>query len=143
MIDPRYLIDYLRTEDVVADAVGDFTAGTATYIPIVGEIRDPLWENMPRRAILVISAGGPEPPGRNNDLLIGRQDVRCYGKDVDDAWKLNQVVYEHLRYGGQRTMGGKVVVNIRPTAGGIQQRDFYTDWPFVVTEYTMVLSEGR
>ena len=44
MIDPRYLIDYLSTEDVVADAVGDFTAGTATYIPIVGEIRDSAME---------------------------------------------------------------------------------------------------
>ena len=143
MIDPRYLIDYLRTEDVVADAVGDFTAGTATYIPIVGEIRDPLWKNMPRRAIVVTSAGGPEPPGRNNDLAFGRQDVFCYGKDIGDAWALHGIVYEHLRYGGQRTMGGKVVVNIRPTAGGIQQRDPDTDWPFVWMEYTMALSEGR
>ena len=56
-----------------------------------------------------------------------RMDVLCYGKDVADAWALNDAVYAELRYNRPLTING----------------DSDGDWPFVFVEYTLVISEGR
>ena len=144
MIDPKYLIDYLRSQTAIVDAVGTITVDGKTALPILHRITNtPLAPLMPRRAIAVKSAGGPAPDSPRIDLTTGRQDVQCYGRTIGEAWYLHGIVYEHLRYGGQRTMGGLQVITIRPTAGGIDMHDRDTDWPFVWMEYTMTLSEGR
>ena len=144
MINPRYLIAYLKADPDIANALGTVMGRGGELVPVVRKIREPIWNAMPQRAITVKSAGGPEPSGRNNDLVVGRQDVRCYGKNEDDAWQLHDIVYKLLRYGEpRRNMGGKIAVTIRPTAGGIDLIDPDGDWPFVWMEYTMALSEGR
>ena len=156
MIDPKYLIDYLRSQTAIVDAVGTINVNGKTGLPIVRRITNtPLAPLMPRRAIAVKSAGGPAPDSPRIDITTGRMDVQCYGETIGDAWYLHGIVYEYLRYGGQRTMGGqrtrngqptmdaRQVITIRPTAGGIDMHDRDTDWPFVWMEYTMTLSEGR
>ena len=41
------------------------------------------------------------------------------------------------------TINGKRVVSLYPSGGGTQDYDPDGDWPFVFTEYTLVISEGR
>ena len=69
-------------------------------------------------------------------------DVLCYGKDVADAWDLNDAVYAELRYNRPLTINGKHVTQLSPSGGGTQDYDSDGDWPFVFTEYTLVISEG-
>ena len=97
---------------------------------------------MPRRAVVITTSGGPEIMGEN-DLARARMDVRCYGKDVADCWALNDAVYAELRYNRPQTINGKRVVSLYPSGGGTQDYDPDGDWPFVFTEYTLVISEGR
>ena len=97
---------------------------------------------MPRRAVVITSSGGPEIVGPN-DLARARMDVLCYGKDVADAWELNDAVYAELRYNRPLTINGKHVTQLSPSGGGIQDYDPDGDWPFVFVEYTLVISEGR
>ena len=139
MIAPQHLITYFRAHNAVSGAVG--TAGGG--LPIVGEMNGAIAALMPRRAIVVTASGGPEILGLNHDLAQGRMDVRCYGATLADAWELNDVVYEVLRYNGRRAMNGKTVHAIWPSGGGIQGRDQDVDAPFVFTEYTMIIAEDR
>ena len=97
---------------------------------------------MPRRAVVITTSGGIEIVGPN-DLARARMDVRCYGKDVADAWALNDAVYAELRYNRPSAINGKHVTQLSPSGGGIQDYDSDGDWPFVFTEYTLVISEGR
>lgn len=145
MINPQHLIEYLRSQQSIVDAVGEVSVDDEgrRALPIVGEIDGVLAKSMPRSCILVTSAGGPAVDGRTNDLATGRQDVKCYGETVARAWRLHEVVYENLRYGGQRRLAGKHALMIRPTAGAIQMRERTTDWPYIWTEYTLTISEGR
>lgn len=142
MISPRYLVAYLRGTAVITDAVGTVTIGDDDLLPIVSEIDAPLTSVMPRRAIQVTSAGGPAVDGRTNTLTVGRQDVKCYGRTIGEAWALHDVVYNHLRYSGQKTMSDRQVIATRPTAGGMQDREKDTDWPYVWMEYTITLNEA-
>ena len=64
-------------------------------------------------------------------------------KDVADCWALNDAVYAELRYNRPQTMNGKHVTQLSPSGGGTQDYDSDGDWPFVFTEYTLVISEGR
>ena len=143
MISPEHLIRWLRDDDDVADAVGTVTLRGHTATPIISELPSVLAEVMPRRAIVVTSAGGPEVPGSHHDIVTGRQDVRCYGRTVADAWALHNVVYKALRYGGRRDLEGITAYGVSPTAGGAQSREPDGGWPYVWTEYTIRGSERR
>ena len=41
------------------------------------------------------------------------------------------------------TINGKHVTQLSPSGGGVQDYDSDGDWPFVFTEYTLVISGGR
>ena len=141
MISPRHLIRYMRDVSDITDAVGTATLRDRDVVPITTSIQDWLAQLMPRRVIVVTSAGGTTPPGHMHDITVGRQDVRCYGQTVGDAWALHDAVYEALRYGGRKGMDGYAVTGCHPTSGGIQMWE--GDWPYVWTEYTLIVSEGR
>ena len=134
MISPVHMIRYLRSLPVVTAALDNGR--------VLEEMVDAFAKSMPRRAIVVTSSGGPEWIGRTHNFVRGRQDVKCYGKTVGDAWELNGIVYNALREAGRANMNGKHVISVRPSGGGIQLREPEGDWPFVFTEYMMVISEG-
>ena len=143
MISPQHLIAYLQGNATIVAAVGSFTLGRHTGVPVLPEISTAIAGLMPRRVVVITSSGGPEIVGVNHDMARARMDVRCYGKDVADCWALNDVVYNELRYAWPRQMNGTKVLSFFPSGGGNQDYDPDGDWPFVFTEYTMVISEGR
>ena len=144
MIPPKHLIAYLRAHQTILDAVGTVSSGGADRIPIIGEMpsNTPWGTHMPRRLIVVMASGGPDVVGRNHDVRRGRQDVVCYGEDVADAWELSEIVYHDLRYGGRRRMGTVPVKSVVPSGGGIQSRTPNGNWPYVFTEYTVVIDDA-
>ena len=142
MISPQHLIAYCQANAAIAAAVGTVTLGGRTGVPVLPEISAAIAGLMPRRAVVITSSGGPEIVGPN-DLARSRMDVLCYGKDVADAWALNDAVYAELRYNRPLTINGKHVTSLYPSGGGTQDYDSDGDWPFVFVEYTLVISEGR
>ena len=143
MISPQHLIAYCQANAAIAAAVGSVTVRGVAGVPVLAEIKaDNIAGLMPRRAVVVTSSGGPVIVGPN-DLAKSRMDVLCYGKDVADAWALNDAVYAELRYNRPLTINGKHVTSLYPSGGGTQDYDSDGDWPFVFTEYTLVISEGR
>ena len=143
MINPGYLINYLKATPVIADAVnerGALTVGGQTGTPIFNELIASLAAEMPRRAIVVTGSGGPEIIGTTHNLTGGTNDVICYGKTLADAWALNGIVYNHLQHIGSLNAGGKHVVSIKPTGAGGQGRHPDGDFPFVFCEYELVIS---
>ena len=143
MINPQHLIAYCQANATIAAAVGSVTVKGLTGVPVLAEIKaDNIAGLMPHRAVVITSSGGPEIVGPN-DLAKSRMDVLCYGKDVADAWDLNDAVYGELRYNRPLTINGKHVTQLSPSGGGTQDYDSDGDWPFVFVEYTLVISEGR
>ena len=143
MISPQHLIVYCRANAAIQAAVGPMSVRGFAGVPVLAEIKaDNIAGLMPRRAVVITSSGGPEIVGPN-DLARARMDVLCYGKDVADCWALNDAVYAELRYNRPLTINGKHVTSLYPSGGGTQDYDSDGDWPFVFTEYTLVISEGR
>ena len=138
MISPGHLIAYCGSNPAILTAVGSIPQG-ALVLPEISTVMAGL---MPRRVVVITSSGGPEIVGPN-DLARARMDVRCYGAFVGEAWALNDAVYAELRYNRPLTINGKHVVSLYPSGGGTQDYDSDGDWPFVFTEYTLVISEGR
>ena len=143
MISPQHLIAYCQSNATIAAAVGSVVLGGRTGVPVLAEIKtDNIAGQMPRRAVVITASGGPEIVGPN-DLARSRMDVLCYGKDVADCWALAYTVQGELRYNRPLTINGKHVTQLSPSGGGTQDYDSDGDWPFVFTEYTLVISEGR
>ena len=142
MISPQHLIAYCQSNAAIATAVGSVTVRGYTNVLVLPEMLDIIADMMPRRAVVITTSGGPEITGPN-DLARARMDVRCYGAHMADAWLLNDAVYAELRYNRPQTMNGKGVVSLYPSGGGLQDTEPDTEWPYVFTEYTLVISEGR
>ena len=143
MISPEHLIAYCRANAAIQAAVGPMSVRGFAGVPVLAEIKaDNIAGLMPRRAIVITTSGGIEIVGPN-DLARARMDVRCYGAHVADAWALNDAVYAELRYNRPSAINGKQVTQLSPSGGGTQDYDSDGDWPFVFTEYTLVISEGR
>ena len=144
MISPEHLIKHLQANAIIAAAVGTATVKGLTGVPVLAEIKtDNIAGQMPRRAVVITTSGGIEIVGPN-DLARARMDVRCYGAHMADAWLLNDAVYGELRYNRPLTINGKHVTStLRPVVAGYRITTADGDWPFVFTEYTLVISEGR
>ena len=142
MISPEHLIAYLKGNAAIAAAVGTITLGGHTGTAILDELIAGAAGQLPRPLIVVSGGGGPEIEGTTHNLTGGTNDVVCYEYTMARAWRLNQVVYNHLEKIGSLNANGKHVVSIKPTGAGGPGRHPDGDFPFVFCEYELVISEG-
>ena len=141
-IPPKMLADYLRDHPDIQGA-WTVTIGARSGRPIDTEIGSDLADKMPVKAIIVTSSPRQASMGRNHDHRAVGLDVRAYGRNINEAWVLNELIYGIMRYGGRRSMNGKQVITVRPATESVQYRDREGGWPFVLTEYLMTFSEDR
>ena len=138
---PSLIIATLKADSVVTAAVGNVTVYGQTVPAIIGgEIDDEWAKLMPRRLVIVRSAGGTREPD-NTPRIDARIDIRCYGKDpggMQDAEDLSVIIYEQLHGKQDLPAGlGAIVMSAGPTPG----RDPDDEWPYNLRTYE-VLAEG-
>jgi len=96
---------------------------------------------MPRTAVVLRSSGGPGTP-RNLPLLYVRLDAVSYGRTYLEADNLGWVVHAALN-GLDRVETGGTLLHALVSAGGpISVRDPDTEWPQVVSTWTLMAAEA-
>ena len=132
------LVNLLRGDSSVADAVGAITAHGQTFVAVVGgEIDDAIARQMPRRLVLLENSGG-FGPAEQTPVGYPRFEVTCYGKDpggVHDASELSMVVYTALQGAQDRLHGLEAcVMEAGPSTG----REPNTKWPYDLRVFTLI-----
>lgn len=94
---------------------------------------------MPRKAVVLTSTGGRMPL----HLRAGWQriDVRCYGETIYEARVVNNVVRDLLRGIVRMTRASTLVYAATAEGAGLSLRDPDTDWPFMLTAYSVFAGE--
>ena len=128
------LIDLLKADPVVVNAVGEVVVHGQTVPAITGNIDDAWAKLMPRRVVLVLEAGGLPRTGVG-PLSWPRFDIRCYGADVLDSSELSRLLSDRL-FGKVNRAAGVVAItlNAGPTVG----REFDTGWAYALTTWDML-----
>lgn len=111
---------YLLNDSTVAALVGD-----RVFVDDLPEEED---EHMPRNAVVLRSAGGPESRDWTH-LQRQRYDVLCYGATRYDAGEVDGAVAETLHY-LKRTVVKETLLSSVMVGGGAQSfKDAQTGWP--------------
>lgn len=100
-------------------------------------------DSMPRKAVVVASAGGTPPSYTTSTLLLEGQrfDVFCYGETLYQAEQVRQAVYGSLR-AVERTVAASVLVHwARPAGGAMAGRDPGTEWPVKWNSWQILTDE--
>lgn len=96
--------------------------------------------NMPRMAVVVRAAGGPESP-RHLPIVVMRLDVMAYGRTHHEAAAAQWPVFDELRRLVRVTTGGTLLHAANPAGGPISGRDPDTEWPQLVTSWLLTAAE--
>ena len=141
------VVDLLRSLPEVAEAVGSVSLyGESVPFIVGGEIEDQMVELMPRRMILVMSAGGRRR-AMTTPLFHARIDIRSYGKDPGgayDASELSLVVHEHLQSRGRTVVNRSLILSATLVGGPVPGREGGSGqpgWPFDLRTYEVLISE--
>lgn len=133
-VDPiESLAAWLRTETAVVAAV-------ATDRIYRGELPDGTYTYMPRAAVIVSAAGGP---GDRTIMNLARQriDIRVYGKRLETARALYNVVHQALKHLAREVVSGALLHSVVLEAQAIETREPQTSWPLVVASYQLLYAE--
>ncbi len=97
-------------------------------------------ENMPRKAVVISSAGGFVYT-RDLPLVNQRYDVWSYGETFYEAHLLDRAIYDALK-SISRVVSDKVLLHSVSLAGGPNQyRDPNTDWPVMIRTISVSADE--
>ena len=131
------IVDLLRNDPVVVNAVGTVMVYGQRVAAVCGEIDGEWSRHMPRRVVLVREAG-ERPRTGVGPLSWPRFDVRCYGADpggAADASELSHQIDGRL-FGKVNRATGVVAVSLN--AGPQSGRESRTGWAYVDRTYDML-----
>ena len=86
---------------------------------------------MPRQAVIVRPAGGPEDVAFEQ-ITTDRLDFICFGRTVTGAYRVSEDVHRRLKFFNGGTFSGRKVHNFTRSSGRGFFRDPDTDWPVYV-----------
>lgn len=95
---------------------------------------------MPRPAAVLRSAGGPGSP-RHAPLLYVRLDAVSYGRTFLEADSVGWTLWSALNAVNRVTTGGTILHGLVSTGGPVAVRDPDTEWPQVVSSWTLMAAE--
>lgn len=118
-------VTLLKAQSAIFDLVGTRVFGN--------ELPDEEAASMPRKAIVVRSAGGVSPVGGYAKHTAGRFDFICWGETPFEADKLSRTVFSVLKSARRQTVTADdhdVLIHWIEDAGGrLAVRDGDTNWP--------------
>lgn len=95
---------------------------------------------MPRQAVVVRRAGGPEDVSFQQ-IITDRLDFICFGGTVTDAERLSVDVHRRLKFFNGGTFAGRKVHNFTRSSGRAFFRDPDTDWPVSVETWLIRVAD--
>jgi hypothetical protein len=122
---------------LIADAEVAALAGTRVYVP---ELPSNQAASMPRNAVVLSESGGP---GYTGMARIGqtRIDVRAYGADFVEAWRVHASVHEVLKQLTRSLVGEAVIYTVTVQGGPLRLREAEVDWPLILRSYQVTAAE--
>ena len=100
-------------------------------------------DDMPRKAVVISSAGGASLSYTTATLPLEAQrlDVFCYGETLFEAEKVRRAVYGALK-GVERETSASVLIHwVRPAGGAMAGRDPNADWPVKWNSWQLLADE--
>lgn len=96
--------------------------------------------HMPRAAVVLSEAGGRGSRGfsRIGDTRI---DVRSYGADFVQSWRLHAAVHEVLKQLRRSRVGDALVYTVTVEGGPLRLREPQVEWPLVLRTYGVTAAE--
>ena len=124
------LIEILKNDTDVSDLVGERIYGEELT-------RDEI-ENMPRKTIAIVSAGGYDER-KQAPTTTPRFDVWCYGETKYEASTLGRAVYDAIKAIDRVTIRNMLIHSAGLSAGPRSYRDPGSGWPaMILTVYVTV-----
>lgn len=127
---------FLLANATVADLVGQRVYGN--------EIPDVEAALMPRKLILVLSAGGAYLSQANRSYMqvdARMKDVNCYGETPYEARKLWDAVNEALKGMRRHLRGDCLLYSAVKIGGPTSLREPDSKWPFTLSSYQVLAAE--
>lgn len=115
----------------------------ATYVDtrvFVAELPVGETPHMPRGAVVLSEAGGR---GSRGFARIGdtRVDVRSYGADFIEAWRVHAAVHEVLKQLRRSRVGDALLYTVTVEGGPLRLREPQVEWPLVLRTYGVTAAE--
>ena len=95
---------------------------------------------MPRQAVVVSPAGGPEDV-TVQQMTTDRLDFICFGATVTDAHQVSVAVHRRLKFFGGGMFASRKVHNFTRSSGRSFFRDPDTDWPVYVETWLIRVAD--
>jgi hypothetical protein len=132
------IVAFLKAETDVKALVD--TAAPRVY---GGELPREQTSAMPRRAVVVKSAGGGAgvESGSDADVSTYRVDVWNYGASPFDASMLRGATYPALKHLARRVIATVLLHSANRVAGPLPIRDPVTDWPIEIETFEVFVSD--
>ena len=97
-------------------------------------------DQMPRQAVVVSPAGGPEDV-TFQQVTVDRLDFICFGATVTDALQVSTAVHRRLKFFDGGMFAGRKVHNFTRSSGRSFFRDPDTDWPVFVETWLIRVAD--
>ena len=97
--------------------------------------------HMPRQAVVVSPAGGPEDVSFQQITTAGIR-LLCFGKTVTEAAELSEDVHRRLKFFTSGMFAGRRVHSFTRSSGRVFYRDPETDWAVFSESWQILASES-
>ena len=127
------IIDFLQADTTVGSVMATRVFG-AELPP--GEV-----SSMPRECAVIKASGGPGSDMNYMKTNRNRYELRAYGRTPLLAWDAHLAVHDALKQMVPNVINSTKLNNAIQVQGPMQLRDPDTNWPFVLSSYSISASE--